>query len=77
VRFWVAHWCISEGRIWLERALMNHEAVTPLVRIKALSGAVKNRKEYTMPQTPGRAFYQRQITDLEAVRAIIKLTTAS
>jgi len=39
VRFWVARWCISEGRIWLERALANHEAVTPLVRIKALSGA--------------------------------------
>jgi predicted ATPase len=39
VRFWVARWCISEGRIWLERILANHEAVTPLVRIKALSGA--------------------------------------
>ncbi|HET8851008.1 MAG TPA: hypothetical protein VFN02_00635, partial [Ktedonobacteraceae bacterium] len=39
VRFWVARWCISEGRIWLERALANHEAATPLVRIKALSGA--------------------------------------
>ena len=39
VRFWVARWCISEGRIWLERTLANHEAVTPLVRIKALSGA--------------------------------------
>ena len=39
VRFWVARWCISEGRIWMEQALANHEAVTPLVRIKALSGA--------------------------------------
>jgi predicted ATPase/DNA-binding CsgD family transcriptional regulator len=39
VRFWVARWCISEGRFWLERALANHEAVTSLVRIKTLSAA--------------------------------------
>ena len=39
VRFWVARWYINEGSIWLERALANSEAVTPLVRIKALSGA--------------------------------------
>jgi predicted ATPase/class 3 adenylate cyclase len=39
VRFWIARWYISEGYTWLERALASSEAVTPLVRIKALSGA--------------------------------------
>ncbi len=39
VRFWIARWYISEGYTWLERALVNSEAVTPPVRIKALSGA--------------------------------------
>lgn len=39
VRFWIARWYISEGYTWLERALASSEVVTPLVRIKALSGA--------------------------------------
>ncbi len=39
VHFSVVHWSIDEGRAWLERALANSEGVSPLVRIKALSGA--------------------------------------